>query len=74
MKFNEMTRKKAHDVIDLHEANGLWGIDAINAAIVTLDYALKTGLYPGYEPINQKALNYLKHLKSTSNPEHQIIE
>lgn len=52
--------EKAIKVREYHETNGLSRKDALKAAEITFMYALEEGLYPGYQSVNQRALNYIR--------------
>lgn len=59
MKHKQDAIDEANEVIKLHIEDGLDEKQAEKAAAITIEYALSIGLYPGTEPIHQRAKNYL---------------
>ncbi len=63
MNHKEDAIKKAEEIIQLHKENNLETDDSINASITSVTLLLKVGVYPGYESLYRRTLNYLVYLK-----------
>lgn len=51
--------EKANDIVNKHINKGLSEKDAKLASIVTIETMLLVGIYPGYQSLYQRVLNYL---------------
>jgi len=51
---------KAIKVREYHETYSLSRLAAWQASEITIMYALKEGLYPGYQSVNKRVLNYIQ--------------
>lgn len=60
MKHKKDAIELAEKVIKLHMESGLSEEDAKQASIVTIKYAVNSGLYPFCDSVNKRAYNYLK--------------
>lgn len=56
--------KKATEIIDSHLKNGLSENDAKLASIVTVETILSVGIYPAWQSLYQRVLNYLIYLNN----------
>ena len=74
MKHKQDAIDKAMKVVKLHSDNGLSFYDSVKSAIITIQYALDTGLYPGYLSVNKRAVNYLKSIPVINLVDHHILE
>jgi len=60
MNHREDAIKRANSIIELHTNGGLSLEDAKKASIITVETMLGVGVYPGYQSLYQRVLNYLK--------------
>lgn len=61
--------KKATEIIDSHLKNDLSESDAKLASIVTVETMLSVGIYPAWQSLYQRVLNYLTSLILNNNNE-----
>ena len=59
MKHREDAIKKAKEIINKHQEKGLSETEAKLASIVTVETMLSVAVYPAWQSLYQRVLNYL---------------
>lgn len=64
MKHKPDAIDKANELIDLYTNMDLSYIDCVKASIIAIELMQEVGIYPGYQSLYQRTLNYFtEHLK-----------